>query len=179
MCVVRKRSQRRADHSYRRVLLLVVCLSMIVMMRRPWPTRGCCAMGEKIYTWVFCIWKCKNYNFTREVVPKKRLKIPYTFSAWNMKCFMANSTVWQSNLEYTGPKRKYWNNVQKYEQRRTWPLGNEQAIKRNWEETETQVLRFRLRTHALCCLFIKHDTVACNGFSIRTYGIRNKKLVSP
>jgi hypothetical protein len=50
---------------------------------------------------------------------------------------MANSTEWQSILEYTDPRRKYWNIVQKYEQRRTWPLGNEQAIKRDWEETET------------------------------------------
>jgi len=36
---------------------------------------------KKIYIYicacVFCIWKCKNYNFTWEVVPKKRLKIPY------------------------------------------------------------------------------------------------------
>ena len=36
---------RRADHSSRGVLPSVVCLSVIVKPRRPWPSRGCCAMG--------------------------------------------------------------------------------------------------------------------------------------
>jgi hypothetical protein len=44
---------RRADHSFREVLPSVVWLSVIVKprkMRRPWPTRGCRAIGEKIHT---------------------------------------------------------------------------------------------------------------------------------
>jgi len=39
--------------------------------------------------------------------------------------------------------------------------------------------KLNVRTHPLYCLFTKHDTVTRNGFSIRTYGTRNKKLVSP
>jgi hypothetical protein len=42
--VVRQRSLRRADHSSRRVLPSVVCLTKCdleaLIMRRPWPTRG-------------------------------------------------------------------------------------------------------------------------------------------
>jgi len=36
------------DHSSRGVLTKVVCLNVIVnpsIMRRHWPTRGCCAVG--------------------------------------------------------------------------------------------------------------------------------------
>jgi hypothetical protein len=46
LCVVRSRSLRRAGHSSRGVLPSVVYLNReSSTMRRPWPTRGCCAMG--------------------------------------------------------------------------------------------------------------------------------------
>ena len=48
LCVVR--SLRRADHLSRGVLPSVVCLKCdreASIMRSPWPTRGCCAMGKK------------------------------------------------------------------------------------------------------------------------------------
>jgi hypothetical protein len=50
LCVVRWRSLRRADHSSRGVLPIVVCLECdreASIMRRPWSTRGCCAIGEE------------------------------------------------------------------------------------------------------------------------------------
>ena len=39
----------RYDHSSRGVLLIVVCLSdrEFSITRRPWPIRGCCAMGKE------------------------------------------------------------------------------------------------------------------------------------
>ena len=47
-----QRSLRRADHSGRGVLRSVVSLtefhSEALIMRRPWPTRDCCAMEIKI-----------------------------------------------------------------------------------------------------------------------------------
>jgi hypothetical protein len=45
-------SLSRADHSSRGVLPIVVyfgvseCVGEASIMRRPWPTRGCCAMGK-------------------------------------------------------------------------------------------------------------------------------------
>jgi hypothetical protein len=49
--VVRERSLRRADHSSRGVLPSVVRLSECdreaSIMRRPWSTKGCCAIGNK------------------------------------------------------------------------------------------------------------------------------------
>jgi hypothetical protein len=82
-------------------------------------------------------------------------------------------------MEYTDPKRKYRNTVQKYKERRNWPFGNEQAIKTNGKETEPQTLRslaakLNVRAHALFCLSMKHDTIKRRDFSIRTYGVRNK-----
>jgi hypothetical protein len=44
LCVVRYRSVLGADHSSR----VPECDGEASIMRRPWPTRGCCAMGEKI-----------------------------------------------------------------------------------------------------------------------------------
>jgi hypothetical protein len=46
-CVLSGRSLRRADHSSRGVLLRVLCLECdreASIMRRHWPTSGCCAM---------------------------------------------------------------------------------------------------------------------------------------
>ena len=51
LCVVRKWSVRRADHSSRGVLPSVVsvteCDREFSTVRRPWPTRGCRAMANK------------------------------------------------------------------------------------------------------------------------------------
>jgi len=49
LCVVTYRSLRWADHSSRGVLPTVVYQSdhEASIMRRPWPTRGYCAMGKK------------------------------------------------------------------------------------------------------------------------------------
>jgi hypothetical protein len=53
LCVVKQSSLRRADHLSRGVLPSVVwlteCDREALIMRRPWPTRGCCAMGENVY----------------------------------------------------------------------------------------------------------------------------------
>jgi hypothetical protein len=57
LCVVRYTSLHWADHSYREVLPSVVrlkrCDCEASIMRRPWSTRGCCAM-EYIYIYI-CI----------------------------------------------------------------------------------------------------------------------------
>jgi hypothetical protein len=49
LCVVKKRTMRRADHSSRGVLPSVVyeCDRETSIIRKTWPTRGCCAMGKK------------------------------------------------------------------------------------------------------------------------------------
>jgi hypothetical protein len=51
LCVVRKRSLRRADHSSRGVLSIVLSLTECdresSTMRRPWSTGGCCVMVQK------------------------------------------------------------------------------------------------------------------------------------
>ena len=51
LCVVRYRPLRRADHSSRGVLPNVVCVTECdreaSIMRRPWPTSGCCAVETK------------------------------------------------------------------------------------------------------------------------------------
>jgi hypothetical protein len=41
---------RRTDRSSKGVLQQVMCLSdrEALVMRRPWPVRGCCAMGKNI-----------------------------------------------------------------------------------------------------------------------------------
>ena len=48
LCVVSQRSLRRADLSSREVLPSVVCLCdrEASIMRKPWPTEGCWAMGR-------------------------------------------------------------------------------------------------------------------------------------
>jgi hypothetical protein len=49
LCVVRKRSLRKADLSSRGVLTeggASECDHEASIMRRPWPTGGCCAMGK-------------------------------------------------------------------------------------------------------------------------------------
>ena len=51
LCVVRWRSLCRSGHSSSEVLPIVVCLtesdSEALIMRRPWHTGGCCAIGGK------------------------------------------------------------------------------------------------------------------------------------
>jgi len=61
LCVVRCRSLNRTDHLSRGVLPSVVCLHECdresSVMRMIWPTRSCCAMGEKIDTVVLNIYE--------------------------------------------------------------------------------------------------------------------------
>jgi hypothetical protein len=67
LCVVRQRSLRRADHSSRGVLPPFVCVyeynGETSIMRRSWPSRGCCVMGvkEKILE------KGRRLTFIREI----------------------------------------------------------------------------------------------------------------
>jgi hypothetical protein len=52
LCVVGKRSLRRADHSSRGILLIVVCVECnreASIIRGHWPARGCCTMGKKVF----------------------------------------------------------------------------------------------------------------------------------
>ena len=53
-CLLSGRRLRRADHSSRGVSPNIVCLSNrdASIVRRSWPSRGCCTKMRKYYLWV-------------------------------------------------------------------------------------------------------------------------------